>query len=172
MFIESEVMLGAMLKLMEDGIASLSVHDSLIVPISQLHLAEEVLSGHYHQQIGIRPVLKMNYPLPSEPVERDDLEFKDAEFAESEQDIPEQDTEWDDPDPYGCGDDQQAGDDLPAHDSEEDERDNDYDGGREQEDLSSEGTEDGGHHRGRSRERKPNNYDEDGGNEYDSSAYF
>jgi hypothetical protein len=35
MFIESKAMLVAMLKLVEDGIPSLSVHDSLIVPVNQ-----------------------------------------------------------------------------------------------------------------------------------------
>jgi hypothetical protein len=40
MYIESEAMLGAMLELMEKGIPSLSVHDSLIVPVSRREIAE------------------------------------------------------------------------------------------------------------------------------------
>ena len=40
MFVESQAMIGAMQELMDQGIPSLSVHDSLIVPVSKRQIAE------------------------------------------------------------------------------------------------------------------------------------
>lgn len=60
MFIESQAMMGAMTELMGQGIPSLTVHDSLIVPVSKREVAEQALSGHYLKETGVVPVLKVS----------------------------------------------------------------------------------------------------------------
>jgi hypothetical protein len=92
MFIESEAMLGAIRTLMWDGIPSLSVHDSLIIPVSQRELAQAVLEDHYQQLTGACPVLKVHHPLASE--EGSDLAFTDTDL----------DQQNDDPYGFGVGD--------------------------------------------------------------------
>jgi hypothetical protein len=62
MFIESEAMLGAMVQLMNKRIPSLSVHDSLIVPVSKQEIAEQVLREHYLKETGAVPVLRVSDP--------------------------------------------------------------------------------------------------------------
>jgi hypothetical protein len=68
MFTESQAMIGAISELMSLSIPSLSVHDSLIVPASKHEIAEQTLSKHYLKETGTVPVLKVNWPLASEPV--------------------------------------------------------------------------------------------------------
>jgi hypothetical protein len=63
MFIESQAMIGAVSELMSLGIPSLSVHDSLIVPVSKQEIAEQTLSQHYLKEAGVVPVLKVNWSL-------------------------------------------------------------------------------------------------------------
>ena len=83
MFIESQAMIGAMRELMEQGIPSLSVHDSLIVPVSKRKIAEDALSRHYLRETGADPVLTVHDPLPSKPAEPEE-DFRDDDFeAES-----------------------------------------------------------------------------------------
>jgi hypothetical protein len=66
MFIESQAMILAMRDLMwNGGIPSLTVHDSLIVPVSKREVAEQMLSVHYRDQTGVSPVLRVHDPLPS-----------------------------------------------------------------------------------------------------------
>ena len=61
MFLESEAIVGTMLRLMQEHrTASLSVHDSLIVPKSKLDVAREILSVEYERATGVRPELKVN----------------------------------------------------------------------------------------------------------------
>jgi hypothetical protein len=61
-FIESEAVMGAMLELMKSHNApSLSVHDSLIVRSSDLEIAKDLLTRHYHERCGLRPELEINY---------------------------------------------------------------------------------------------------------------
>jgi hypothetical protein len=61
MFLESEAIVGTMLRLMrEHGVVSLSVHDSLIAPRSQLDLARETLCTEYERAVGVKPNLKVN----------------------------------------------------------------------------------------------------------------
>jgi hypothetical protein len=62
MFIESEAMLGAMSELMSSGIPSLTVHDSLIVPLTKREIAQQALSENYLKQTGIVPVLRLKPP--------------------------------------------------------------------------------------------------------------
>jgi hypothetical protein len=58
MYIESEVVIGAMLTLMRDHqVPSLPVHDSLIVPISGFRVAKEALIHHFRKQTGVVPRL-------------------------------------------------------------------------------------------------------------------
>jgi hypothetical protein len=75
MFIESKAMLGAMVQLMNEGIPSLTVHDSLIVPVSKEEIAEQVLREHYLKETGVVPALRVNYPLPSEPAMRPPFDY-------------------------------------------------------------------------------------------------
>jgi hypothetical protein len=86
MFIEREAMLGAMLKLMGDGIPSLSIHDSLIIPVSKREIAEAVLEKHYQQQTGACPVLKVHDPLPSEEAIRDQQDDDPSGLGNGEED--------------------------------------------------------------------------------------
>ncbi len=66
MFIESEVMFGAMLNLMYiHDTPSLSVHDSLIVPASKVEEAREAIAFTLHAKHRVYPILKTNPPLPA-----------------------------------------------------------------------------------------------------------
>ena len=60
MWLESEAVIATMLELMENGVPSLPVHDSLLVPSSEAVTAREVLSGHYREICGVTPVLKLH----------------------------------------------------------------------------------------------------------------
>jgi hypothetical protein len=60
MFIESEIIIGTMLELMNDhNIPSLPVHDCIIVRKSDQELAMRILSEHFHKQTGLVPKLKV-----------------------------------------------------------------------------------------------------------------
>jgi hypothetical protein len=58
MWIESEAMFFTMRDLMAKGVPSLSVHDSLIVPLSKGDVAEQQLSDRFHWVCEFRPILK------------------------------------------------------------------------------------------------------------------
>jgi hypothetical protein len=59
MWLESEAVIGTMLKLMRDyGVPTLAVHDSLLVPLSQYRLAEWRLYASYEQATGVPPILR------------------------------------------------------------------------------------------------------------------
>jgi hypothetical protein len=58
MWIESVAMFFTMRDLMELGVPSLSVHDSLIVPHSKCEVAERQLSDRYHWVCQFKPILK------------------------------------------------------------------------------------------------------------------
>ena len=61
MYLESEAIISTMLRLMrEDGVVSLSVHDSLIVPRGQLAHARKILSDEYRCAAGVVPQLNIN----------------------------------------------------------------------------------------------------------------
>ena len=61
MFIESEIIIGTMLKLMNDhNIPSLPVHDCIIVRKSDQELAMRILSEQFHKQTGLVPKLKVS----------------------------------------------------------------------------------------------------------------
>ncbi|KRQ92471.1 hypothetical protein [Bradyrhizobium valentinum] len=62
MFQESEIVIGAMIALMDKGIPSLPVHDSLIAPTSQEALAVEAIVGQFRKQIGVEPSLDVTRP--------------------------------------------------------------------------------------------------------------
>jgi hypothetical protein len=54
MFLESNVMFGAMLNLMYiHDTPSLSVHDSLIVPASKAEIAKEAITMSFHASLGV-----------------------------------------------------------------------------------------------------------------------
>ena len=60
MFIESDIILGTMLELMNDHkLPSLPVHDCIIVRKSDQELAMRILSEHFHKQTGLVPKLKI-----------------------------------------------------------------------------------------------------------------
>jgi hypothetical protein len=64
MFLESDVMFGAMLNLMHiHDTPSLSVHDSLIVPASKAEIAEEAITMSFHAKHRVEPLLKINPPI-------------------------------------------------------------------------------------------------------------
>jgi hypothetical protein len=99
MFIESQAMLGAMSELMSVGIPSLSVHDSLIVPVFKREIAERVLNEHYLKEAGAVPVLRVNYRLPSKaPTISTSEEFEAGSSAVTEEDSP---NGYGDDDPFG-----------------------------------------------------------------------
>jgi hypothetical protein len=63
MFVESQVIIGTMLKLKRDhGVPSMPVHDSLIVPFTQQKLAERVLKEQFRAKTGVVPRLETNSP--------------------------------------------------------------------------------------------------------------
>lgn len=63
MFVESQVIIGAMLQLKRDHrVPSMPVHDSLIVPFSKRYVAEDVLVDHFRKQTGVKPRLEMTLP--------------------------------------------------------------------------------------------------------------
>ncbi|MBR1255208.1 hypothetical protein JQ634_16045 [Bradyrhizobium sp. AUGA SZCCT0240] len=67
MYLESAVMFTTMLDLMhQHQTPSLSVHDSLIVPVSKADLASETLRAKFADQRKVVPRLKINWPV-SEP---------------------------------------------------------------------------------------------------------
>ncbi len=69
-FIESEAMLLAVERLAYDHhVASLPVHDSLIVPVSQLELAKGVLGEAYEEVTGHKPQLTVDLGGAREPKE-------------------------------------------------------------------------------------------------------
>ena len=58
-YLESEAIIGAMLTLMRDHqVASLPVHDSLVVPASKFKLAKEALVHNFRKQTGVLPRLE------------------------------------------------------------------------------------------------------------------
>jgi hypothetical protein len=72
MFWESDIMFGAMLKLMYiDKSASLSVHDSLIVPASKVEVACDAITRSMHAKHRVVPILKINPPLTSPQTPRE-----------------------------------------------------------------------------------------------------
>src|SRR5262249_46976740 len=62
MYIESEAIIRTMEELMDDGIASLPVHDSLIVPVSQTFRAIELLERNYISLCGANPQITIASP--------------------------------------------------------------------------------------------------------------
>lgn len=63
MFVESQVIIGTMLELMRDhGVPSMPVHDSLIVPFTQMRLAERILREQFQRKTGVVPRLETNSP--------------------------------------------------------------------------------------------------------------
>lgn len=62
MFMESEAIIQTMLNLIDQGIPSLPVHDSLLVPLSAMDLACDLLEVSYQDVAGIKPVLDVSYP--------------------------------------------------------------------------------------------------------------
>jgi hypothetical protein len=57
MWLESEAVVSTVIFLMRSGVPSLPVHDSLIVPVSAVEMAKDVLSNNYGHVSGITPVL-------------------------------------------------------------------------------------------------------------------
>ena len=63
MYMESEAVIGTMLDLMrEHQVPSLSVHDSIIVPVGRGTEASSILSERYRAVCGIRPYLQTRIP--------------------------------------------------------------------------------------------------------------
>jgi hypothetical protein len=73
MYLESVVMFSTMMNLMvQHTIPSLSVHDSLIVPVSKAEVATEMLRSRFQSQQKVALRLKINWPV-SEPVLSEEL---------------------------------------------------------------------------------------------------
>ena len=62
MYIESQAMIGAMIALMHKRVASLAVHDSLIVPVTEWHEATIFLAHYYWRFVRAWPVLIPHFP--------------------------------------------------------------------------------------------------------------
>jgi hypothetical protein len=70
MWLESEVMFSTMLELMQQhSTPSLSVHDSLIVPVSKAGVASETLKRRFQEQQKVEPRLKAKGPTQEGPLE-------------------------------------------------------------------------------------------------------
>jgi hypothetical protein len=173
MFLESEAMLGAMIRLMDDGIPTLTVHDSLIVPVSKRDIAQDVLKDHYRQQTGALPVLNLKYPLPPESTTPDDLGVTHADFGEGDEadqrfaDVEDGVyTAQEDDDPYGFADPEEDDNERVSQN-----QDNNHATGRQQQNWSSDSEEDAegkdNPHSGQRGADSNDNY-----NDYDSSQYF
>jgi hypothetical protein len=65
MYLESEAVLGTMLALQAEGIPSLSVHDSLIVPLDSKQMARDTLHEQYRVTTGATPYIVTRYPAPT-----------------------------------------------------------------------------------------------------------
>jgi hypothetical protein len=57
-YAESNILIDAMKFLMEEGIPSLPIHDSLIVPHSYKSKATKAISDSFYQSLGIEPLIK------------------------------------------------------------------------------------------------------------------
>ena len=66
MFLESEVIIQAMLTLLQQhGIPCLPVHDSLIVPEDSVGVSVKVLREAFEAKVGVRPTLRVEGDNPS-----------------------------------------------------------------------------------------------------------
>jgi hypothetical protein len=84
MWIESNGMLGTMLKLkQEHQIPSLSVHDSILVPARSAETAQAVLKQQFEYQRGITPLLKVNWSKNSHKPTRGTRGYKEATKGEN-----------------------------------------------------------------------------------------
>lgn len=63
MFLESQAIIGVMLDLQRKGVPCYPVHDSIIVPASQEHLASAALRHRYEAVAGLTPELQAHHPL-------------------------------------------------------------------------------------------------------------
>ena len=64
-FLEADAVIGTMLILMRTrGVASLSMHDGIIVPRSRADLAQGILKQQFRRVIGVEPMLTIE---PEEP---------------------------------------------------------------------------------------------------------
>ena len=64
-FLEGQAVIGTMLILMrEHGVPSLSMHDGLIVPRSQVDLAKGILAMEFKRVVGVEPTLTVNAEEP------------------------------------------------------------------------------------------------------------
>jgi hypothetical protein len=61
MFAESEVVIGSMKELMAQGVPSLPVHDSLIVPASHQALAVKTITHQFRTRLGVSPSLDVTH---------------------------------------------------------------------------------------------------------------
>jgi hypothetical protein len=61
MYLESQAMVATMIELMEKGVPSLSVHDSLIVPRTSTELAKTVLAKRFHIACRAIPALRVTF---------------------------------------------------------------------------------------------------------------
>ena len=64
MFVESEAIIGTMVALMETGVPSLPVHDSLLTPRSAVPMAIELLKANYRSVTGMEPMLTVEMKDP------------------------------------------------------------------------------------------------------------
>jgi hypothetical protein len=110
MFTESQAMIGAISELMSLSIPSLSVHDSLIVPVAKQEIAEQTLSKHYLKATGTVPGLKVNWPLPDNLPNEGRSNYTDDPFGFGDTEDKNID-DWDSPaepckyiDAFGFGD--------------------------------------------------------------------
>ncbi len=62
MYLESEAVLGTMLALQAEGVPSLSVHDSLVVPLDNAELARDALQEMYRLTTGTASRVIIHYP--------------------------------------------------------------------------------------------------------------
>ncbi len=61
MFTESEVIIGTMVRLMVQGIPSLPVHDSLLVPAALSDQAAEIMTNQFKALVGCTPLIKVEH---------------------------------------------------------------------------------------------------------------
>lgn len=60
-FIESSILVDALLRLKASGIVALPIHDAILIPLSAQNLAHRVMSEVFHEAVGIPAIVKVEH---------------------------------------------------------------------------------------------------------------
>ena len=65
-FLESQVVMAAVLEVMAAGVVALPLHDALVVPLSEVEAARAALVGAFSAAFGVRPVVRVKDVQPTD----------------------------------------------------------------------------------------------------------